>query len=187
MRVGWSTIDGEASLGSAKKKKTDKVTKSRITIRNRFGPNRARPTARIRVFYAPNVQCEESLYEVLGIAETGSTVSDIKKAYKKMARKYHPDVSPPDRVDEHTRRFIMVKEAYETLSNPQTRALYDRDLAKGLGFGFSARRPYQYDQGKEASGKWNMRWQSQLEELKRRNKNPSTGRMSWGARMRAQR
>ncbi|KAK6163698.1 hypothetical protein DH2020_000562 [Rehmannia glutinosa] len=125
---------------------TSQVTKSRISIRNRFGPKRARSTARIRAFYAPTVECEESLYEVLGIAETGSTVSNIKKAYKKMARKYHPEVSPPDRVDEHTRRFIMVKEAYETLSNPQKRALYDRDLAKGLGFGLSDRRPCQYDQ-----------------------------------------
>ncbi|KAI3450828.1 hypothetical protein Pfo_007493 [Paulownia fortunei] len=166
---------------------TSQVRKSRISIKNPSGPCRTRATARIKAFYAPTGCADQSLYEVLGIAETGSTLSDIKKAYKKMARKYHPDVSPPDRVDEHTRRFIMVKEAYETLSNPQRRALYDKDLAEGLGLGFSARRPYHYDQRMEETGEWKTRWQSQLEELKRRSKNPSRGRMSWGARMRSQR
>lgn len=118
------------------------VSKSRVSIGKSSGPTRARPTARIEAFYAP-VKTRETLYELLGIAETGSSFSDIKKAYKQMARLYHPDVSPPDRVDENTRRFIMVHEAYETLSNPQSRALYDRDLDAGLGFSFSARKSHQ--------------------------------------------
>ncbi|PIN00759.1 hypothetical protein CDL12_26743 [Handroanthus impetiginosus] len=165
------------------------VPKSRISIRNPSGSGRrSRHTARIRAFYAPTAGSQESLYELLEISETGSTLSDIKNGYKKMARKYHPDVSPPERVDENTRRFIMVKEAYETLSNPHTRALYDRDLANGSGSGFSVRRPYQYnDQRMAEAGEWKQRWQTQLEELKRRSMNPSSGRMSWGARMRAQR
>ncbi|PIN26173.1 hypothetical protein CDL12_01080 [Handroanthus impetiginosus] len=165
------------------------VPKLRISIRNpsRSG-RRARHAARIRAFYAPKVGSQESLYEHLGIPETGSTLSDIKKAYKMIARKYHPDVSPQDRVDENTRRFIMVTEAYETLSNPQTRALYDRDLANGSGSSFSARRPNQYnDQRMAEAGEWIQRWQAQLEDLKRRSMNPSSARMSWGARMRAQR
>ncbi|KAK4482969.1 hypothetical protein RD792_010161 [Penstemon davidsonii] len=131
------------------------------------------------------------MYELLGIAENGSTISDIKKAYKQMARKYHPDVSPPDRVDENTKRFIMVQEAYETLSNPASRAMYDRDLSKGSSFAFSARtRPYHYnDQRVEETGEWRMRWQSQIDELKQKNINPNSrgGRMTWGARMRNQR
>ena len=76
----------------------------------------------------------QTMYQVLGIAENVSNFSDIKKAYKQMARKYHPDVSPPDRVDDYTRRFIMVHEAYQTLSNPQTRAHYDTELAFGCAF-----------------------------------------------------
>ncbi|CAA2965054.1 Hypothetical predicted protein [Olea europaea subsp. europaea] len=100
-----------------------------------------------------------------------------------MARKYHPDVSPPDRVDENTRRFILVKEAYETLSDPHTRALYDQDLANGLGFNFSAGRGYEFNQ---RNGEWKMRWQSQLNELRQR-KRDSGGRMTWGARMRSRR
>ncbi|KAL8483028.1 hypothetical protein ACS0TY_025909 [Phlomoides rotata] len=98
----------------------------------------------------------------------GSGFSDIKKAYKQMARLYHPDVSPPDRVDENTRRFIIVHEAYETLSNPQTRALYDRDLNDGFGFSFSARIS---DQETEERGEWRRRWESQLDELRRRDFN----------------
>lgn len=82
---------------------------------------------------------ELSFYELLGVPESGSLV-EIKQAYKQMARKYHPDVSPPDRIEEYTRKFIKVQEAYETLSDPGTRALYDRDMARGLHLAFSARR-----------------------------------------------
>ena len=88
---------------------------------------------------------EMSFYELLGIRETGN-LPEIKQAYKQLARKYHPDVSPPDRVVEYTERFILVQEAYETLSDPSSRALYDRDLALGIHLAFSARRRYQYDE-----------------------------------------
>lgn len=80
----------------------------------------------------------KSFYDLLGIPENGSLL-EIKQAYKQLVRKYHPDVSPPDRVEEYTQRFIRVQEAYETLSDPGMRALYDIDMAKGLHFGFSAR------------------------------------------------
>ncbi|KAG8387261.1 hypothetical protein BUALT_Bualt02G0003000 [Buddleja alternifolia] len=157
------------------------IANSRISVEKPFGSCRTRPTARVTAFYAPT-ETAESLYELLGITETGSTLSDIKKAYKQMARKYHPDVSPPDRVDEYTRRFIMVHEAYETLSNPKSRAMYDQDLAGG--FVFSKKSHHHHQETKE----WKMRWQSQVDELKRRDvSRESRGRMSWGARMRSQR
>lgn len=89
---------------------------------------------------------ELSFYELLGIPESGS-LTDIKHAYKQLARKYHPDVSPPGRVDEYTKRFIQVNEAYETLSDPTRRAMYDRDMARGIHLAFSARkRSYHSDQ-----------------------------------------
>ncbi|KAL3633292.1 hypothetical protein CASFOL_022819 [Castilleja foliolosa] len=160
---------------------SSQVTKSRISIGS-FGPNRrARHPARISAFYSPPSDTAETLYQVLGIAESETSASDIKKAYKKMARLYHPDVSPPDRVDEYTRRFIMVHEAYETLSNPQSRALYDRDLA---GFASSNTNSRRYNQEKAEKGVWKPRWESQLAELKRRG--GARGNMSWGARMRSQ-
>ncbi|XVE84696.1 hypothetical protein DITRI_Ditri17bG0034000 [Diplodiscus trichospermus] len=130
---------------------------------------------------------EMSFYELLGIPETG-TSTEIKQAYKQLARKYHPDVSPPDRVEEHTEQFILVQEAYETLSDPSSRALYDRDLALEIHLAFSARRRYRYDEELEERGEWRNRWQSQLSELKRRSMtSDGTGNMSWGARMRRQR
>ncbi|CAA3002422.1 Hypothetical predicted protein [Olea europaea subsp. europaea] len=70
-----------------------------------------------------------TLYDLLGIPETG-TLLEIKQAYKQLARKYHPDVSPHDRVEEYTKMFIRVQEAYETLSDPRRRALYDRDMLR---------------------------------------------------------
>ncbi|KAL8496167.1 hypothetical protein ACS0TY_020038 [Phlomoides rotata] len=153
------------------------VTKSRISIRNQSGPLRAAATVRMKAFNDPT-ESRETLYELLGITETGSSYSDIKKAYKEMARKYHPDVSPPDQVDEYTRRFVMVHEAYETLSDPQTRASYDRSLEGG----FSSTKSQQYYQfQKEEKAEWKKQWLSQLDELKQRG---SRGRMSWGARMR---
>ncbi|RRT53711.1 hypothetical protein B296_00049660, partial [Ensete ventricosum] len=94
---------------------------------------------RARAAVGEGAKARGSFYEMLGIPESGS-FDDIKKAYKQMALKYHPDVSPPDLADEYTRRFIEVQEAYETLSDPRLRALYDRDLARGLHLAFSARR-----------------------------------------------
>uniref|UniRef100_A0A7N0UQI9 J domain-containing protein n=1 Tax=Kalanchoe fedtschenkoi TaxID=63787 RepID=A0A7N0UQI9_KALFE len=130
-----------------------------------------------------------SFYELLGISESGSQV-EIKQAYKQLARKYHPDVSPPDQVQEYTQRFIRVQEAYETLSDPRSRALYDRDMAKGIHLAFSARRRYNSDEEDQLDGRqseWRNQWQSQLSELKRRSASKEgRGFMSWGARMRRQ-
>uniref|UniRef100_A0A5B7C1G2 J domain-containing protein n=1 Tax=Davidia involucrata TaxID=16924 RepID=A0A5B7C1G2_DAVIN len=146
---------------------------------------RSRTKAAINSLYG-TAQATESFYQLLGISESG-TVSEIKQAYKQLARKYHPDVSPPERTEEYTERFIRVQEAYETLSDPQTRALYDSDLSKGFHLAFSARRRSQYDQRFEEWGEWRDRWESQLMELRRRNENKNSRRqMSWGARMRRQ-
>lgn len=103
------------------------VSGARVSIGRPSGPRRGRKPARVEAAYGVTA---ESAYEVLGIGESeAASLSDIKKAYKKMARLYHPDVSPPERVDENTKRFLMVKEAYETLSNPQRRALHDENTA----------------------------------------------------------
>lgn len=103
------------------------------------GPRISSSVFRIRAAVGEGAKASSSFYELLGIPESGS-FEDIKRAYKQMALKYHPDVSPPDRVEESTRRFIEVQEAYETLSDPRLRAIYDRDLARGLHLAFSARR-----------------------------------------------
>ncbi|CAI9771160.1 unnamed protein product [Fraxinus pennsylvanica] len=108
-----------------------------------------------------------SFYDLLGIPETG-TLIEIKQAYKQLARKYHPDVSPPGRSEEYTRQFIRIQEAYETLSDPERRALYDLDMAKGLHLAFSATRHSKFDEQIEEKCEWKRQWQSQLLGLERR-------------------
>ncbi len=61
-------------------------------------------------------------YKVLGVSKTASE-KEIKKAYRKLARKYHPDVNPGD--TEAERKFKEVNEANEVLSNPENRKKYD--------------------------------------------------------------
>jgi DnaJ-class molecular chaperone len=62
-------------------------------------------------------------YAILGVPRTAD-VKDIKSAYRKLARKYHPDVNPNDRASEE--RFKQISEAYEILSDPHKRAQYDQ-------------------------------------------------------------
>ncbi|KAG7018873.1 Chaperone protein dnaJ 20, chloroplastic [Cucurbita argyrosperma subsp. argyrosperma] len=127
-----------------------------------------------------------SFYDLLGVSESVS-LAEIKRAYKHLARKYHPDVSPIGCAEEYTKRFIRVQEAYETLSDPRRRALYDRDMVGGLQVAFSAWRLYDADQEAPEKSGWRSCWQSQISELKRRSMNKdSSQNMSWGARMRRQ-
>ena len=61
-------------------------------------------------------------YETLGVKKD-STQNDIKRAYRKLARKYHPDVSDLPDAEE---KFKQLGEAYEVLKDPEKRAAYDQ-------------------------------------------------------------
>jgi molecular chaperone DnaJ len=79
-------------------------------------------------------------YQVLGVSRT-ATEAEIKKAYRRLAMKYHPDRSPNDQEAEE--KFKEAKEAYEVLTDPQRRAIYDQHGHDGLSArsgagGFSA-------------------------------------------------
>ena len=76
-------------------------------------------------------------YEVLGVAR-GAAPDEIKKAYRRLARKYHPDVS--EEADSEA-KFKEINEAYEVLADEQKRGMYDRfghaGVSNSAGGGFS--------------------------------------------------
>lgn len=74
-------------------------------------------------------------YEVLGVQKTASD-DEIKKAYRTLAKKYHPDMNPGDKEAEE--KFKEVNQAYAVLSDPEKKSRYDQfgpEAAEGNGFG----------------------------------------------------
>ena len=71
-------------------------------------------------------------YKVLGI-ERDATHEEIRKAYRKLAKKYHPDSNPNDETAKE--RFLKVNEAHLVLANKDKKADYDKKLFGGGGFG----------------------------------------------------
>jgi len=86
---------------------------------------------------------KRDFYETLGVAKNASE-DEIKKSYRKLAMKYHPDRNPDSKESEE--KFKEVKEAYEMLTNPEKREAYDRyghagvdpNMGGGGGFGGGA-------------------------------------------------
>ncbi|MFB0908106.1 MAG: molecular chaperone DnaJ [Spirosomataceae bacterium] len=73
---------------------------------------------------------KRDFYEILGV-DKSAAAEDLKKAYRKMAIKYHPDKNPDDKEAEG--KFKEVAEAYGVLSNPQKKARYDQFGHAGMG------------------------------------------------------
>ncbi|PNT64464.1 hypothetical protein BRADI_4g28990v3 [Brachypodium distachyon] len=71
-------------------------------------------------------------YKVLSLERSaGVGEEEVKRAYRRLALQYHPDVCPPARRAESTELFVELRRAYETLSDPATRVRYDAELRTG--------------------------------------------------------
>ncbi|MBI2340298.1 MAG: DnaJ domain-containing protein [Deltaproteobacteria bacterium] len=94
-------------------------------------------------------------YQILGISK-GAGEEEIRKAFKKLARKYHPDVNPGDKKAEE--RFKEISEANEVLSNPEKRKKYDAfgtaDFEGFPGGGAGGWRTYTYNPFEGGGGKY---------------------------------
>jgi DnaJ-class molecular chaperone len=88
-------------------------------------------------------------YIALGVSK-GAADDVIRTAYRKLARKFHPDVNPNDKAAEE--RFKEVSSAYDVLSDPKKRALYDEFGSIGLREGFDAQRARAYARGGPGMG-----------------------------------
>jgi molecular chaperone DnaJ len=85
----------------------------------------------------------KDLYAVLGV-KRGASAQEIKKAYRKLARRYHPDVNPGNKQAEE--RFKELSQAHDILSDPDKRKIYDEFGMEGLQAGFDASRARAYSE-----------------------------------------
>src|ERR671914_2312640 len=85
-------------------------------------------------------------YEVLGVPRT-ATADDIKRAYRQLARKHHPDLQPAAERAQAAERFKEINEAHEVLSDPDKRAKYD-----ALGAGWKSGTDFTPPPGTEWNG-----------------------------------
>ena len=76
---------------------------------------------------------------MLGVSKT-ATDEELKKAYRRLAKKYHPDANP-DNKEEAEKKFKEVNEAYEVLSDSQKRRMYDQFGHDGPNAGFGGGNP----------------------------------------------
>ena len=90
----------------------------------------------------------EDLYQLLGVPR-GASATDIKKAYRKLARQYHPDVNPGNKGAEE--KFKQISNAFEILSDPKKRGLYNEFGAEAERLGFDENKARAYREYRQAA------------------------------------
>jgi curved DNA-binding protein len=96
----------------------------------------------------------KDLYNILGVSKTAE-LKEVKRAYRKIARDNHPDLNPDDEAAEE--RFKEASAAFEVLSDPDKRKLYDEFGLDGLREGFDAEQARQYQQWQRSAGRGGYR------------------------------
>src|SRR5215813_10573712 len=97
---------------------------------------------------------ERDLYAILGLSK-GASADEIRKAYRKLARKYHPDLNPGNKEAEE--RFKDLSLANDVLSDDKKRALYDEFGMAGLQAGFDAAQAREYKRWAESGQGFSFR------------------------------
>jgi len=95
-----------------------------VSFRNFNAKNQGRQS-RTSLFMSSN----RDFYQILGV-QRNSDIADVKKAYRKLAKKYHPDANPGE---DTTEKFQEINRAYEILSNPELKQKYDMYGERGVG------------------------------------------------------
>lgn len=105
---------------------------------------------------------ERDYYKILGVDRKAST-EDIRKAYRKLARQYHPDINPGNKESEE--KFKDISVAQDVLSDPKKRKLYDEFGEAGLASGFDAEQARTYKQWQEQSSRSGGAYEFRYEDL----------------------
>src|SRR2546422_6697855 len=103
---------------------------------------------------------ERDLYAILGV-ERSASADQIKKAYRRLARKHHPDLNPGDKQAEE--RFKEISVAHDVLTDPGKRKLYDEFGLEGLQAGFDPARAREYKRWSESGHGFSFRREGPFE------------------------
>ena len=105
---------------------------------------------------------ERDYYQILGL-KRGASQDDIRSAYRKLARKYHPDINPGSKEAES--KFKDLSAAYDVLSDEKKRKLYDEFGEAGLAAGFDAEKARSYQQWQEQSERSGGAYEFNMDDL----------------------
>ncbi|KAJ7285393.1 hypothetical protein O6H91_Y336300 [Diphasiastrum complanatum] len=131
-----------------------------------------------------------SLYAILGIEQTVE-IPEIKRAYRNMASRYHPDVCPAADVALCTEKFLQLQNAYKMLSDPELRAHYDHHMTTFTRIGFRRSGSLRSEVVREhwMRTSWKPQWEAQVGKLRWRHAASAQERShssTWGERTRRQ-